>query len=163
MRPPLLRTRGTDRRMRNFDVREVTAGVVFSGVGIFFLIAGWQLSLGSLARMGPGFFPTALSIVTIVVGLLIALRGLRLPEGGFSEIAWRPLLAVILGIAAFALVTARAGLVPGTFCAISIAAFGDRASRLPNVLLLAAGMGLAAWLIFLVALGLPIPAFRRFW
>ncbi len=149
--------------MRGVNVREVTAGLLFAGIGLFFLVSGWELSRGTLTRMGPGFIPAALAVIAIVVGLLIALRGFRVADGGFGEIAWRPLIAVLLGIAAFALITVRFGLLPGTFFAIAISAFGDRASRPLNVFLLALGITIAAWLIFLVGLGLPIPAFRNLW
>ena len=40
------------------------------GVGVFTVLMGQKYSLGTMARMGPGYFPFLLGIVMIVLGAL---------------------------------------------------------------------------------------------
>jgi hypothetical protein len=62
---------------------------------------------------------------------------------------------------AFAGLIEPLGLVPSMFLATAISMFADDKARLPAVLIYAVLATLAGWLLFLVALDLPIPAFWR--
>ena len=67
-------------------------------IGTGFLMFGRELEMGTSFRMGPGYFPTILSIVMIALGAVIALQGLRgtLQENSFGGVPWRG-LALIIG------------------------------------------------------------------
>ncbi|MGN6703835.1 MAG: tripartite tricarboxylate transporter TctB family protein, partial [Burkholderiaceae bacterium] len=51
----------------------------YYGGGLMFLLGvgavmkGFQYKIGSLSRMGPGYFPVAVGVVLAVMGILIAL------------------------------------------------------------------------------------------
>ena len=59
--------------------RDVVGGLVVMTIGTGFLMFGRELEMGTSFRMGPGYFPTILSIVMIALGAVIALQGLRAP------------------------------------------------------------------------------------
>ena len=48
--------------------RDVIGGLVVMAIGAGFLLSGQALDLGSSLRMGPGYFPTILSILMIASG-----------------------------------------------------------------------------------------------
>lgn len=56
--------------------KDVTAGVVFVAIGTIFLLGALSLSQGTIISMGPGFFPTAISILLITVGCILILKGI---------------------------------------------------------------------------------------
>jgi len=55
--------------------KDFWAGIMFTGTGIFFMIASRAFSMGTAVRMGPAYFPTVLGGILVVLGLVILLRG----------------------------------------------------------------------------------------
>ena len=51
--------------------QDLGAGLAFMLIGLAGLYFGSDLAFGSSSRMGPGYFPTLLSALIIVVGLVI--------------------------------------------------------------------------------------------
>ncbi|MCC6870733.1 MAG: tripartite tricarboxylate transporter TctB family protein, partial [Burkholderiales bacterium] len=48
--------------------KDFWAGILFIALGIFAITVGSNYTLGSAARMGPGYFPRILGILLIVLG-----------------------------------------------------------------------------------------------
>ena len=70
--------------------RDVVGGLVVMAIGAGFLLFGQELEMGTSFRMGPGYFPTILSILMIGLGAaMIALR-LRAPHHGGTASARCP-------------------------------------------------------------------------
>ena len=78
--------------------RDIVGGLVVMTIGAGFLMFGRELEMGTSFRMGPGYFPTILSVLMIALGAVITLQGLRgaLQENSFGPIPWRG-LALIIG------------------------------------------------------------------
>ena len=49
--------------------QDIGAGLVFVLIGLAGLYFGSELAFGTSARMGPGYFPTLLSVLIIAIGL----------------------------------------------------------------------------------------------
>ena len=83
-------------------------------IGTGFLMIGRDLDMGSSFRMGPGYFPTVLSVLMIALGLAITALALRCPagEGGSTPLPWRGLLLIIGGAVFFGLAVRGLGLAP---------------------------------------------------
>ncbi len=58
--------------------KDLVAGLLFIAVGIAAIAIAANYTLGTAARMGPGYFPRILGILLIVLGAILALRSLRL-------------------------------------------------------------------------------------
>jgi len=58
-------------------VKDIATAVFFMLVGSFFLVNGLEYHTGTMAAMGPGFFPVAFSSIMIVLGIVILVRGIR--------------------------------------------------------------------------------------
>jgi hypothetical protein len=144
----------------NRDLVDLISGALLALVGLIFLVPAFGYGIGSLTAMGAGFLPMAVSAITIGLGLAILVQGLRGRLAEVPEIAWRPLVAVAAGMAAFALLVERLGMVPAIIAAVFLAALGDRESRPLGTIVLAVFLCIGVWLVFAVGLGLPIRAFR---
>ena len=141
--------------------RDVIGGGLIMAIGAGFLLLGSDLEFGTSHRMGPGYFPTVLNVILIVLGAVMVVQALRKPreEGAFSHLPWRGLL-LILGATLFFGFTLRGlGLVPVLLVVVFATAWASRYARLRTSVPLAAGMTLFCFLIFIRGLGLPLPLF----
>lgn len=139
--------------------RDVAGGVIVAAVAAFLLAGALRMRVGTALEMGPGYFPMLVSSVAVILGLLIAAGGLA-RSGAIQDVHWRPMLAVLGAIAAFAVILGQIGLIPAMIVGVAIAASGDATSRWRQTLLVAVGAALASWLVFRVGLGLQMPGLR---
>ena len=51
--------------------RDVVGGLLVMAIGAGFLLAGQELEFGTSFRMGPGYFPTLLSLLMIALGAVL--------------------------------------------------------------------------------------------
>lgn len=54
--------------------KDLWAGIMFTGTGIFFMAASRAFPMGTAVRMGPAYFPTVLGGILVVLGLVILSR-----------------------------------------------------------------------------------------
>lgn len=152
--------------LRRKNRQDLLGGLVMIAIGVLAMLVGQQYSIGTLARMGPGFFPVALGAILAVLGILIMLTaddvGAPDPDGEQEEgpPQWRGWACIILGMVAFIVLGGLAGLVPATFALVFISALGDTDQTVPRALLLALGVTAAGAFIFTSLLELQFPLFR---
>ncbi|HEX7063233.1 MAG TPA: tripartite tricarboxylate transporter TctB family protein [Woeseiaceae bacterium] len=134
--------------------------------GLVTVVEAQTYEMGDLARMGPGYFPTLLGSVLVLLGLLIPFAGDSDEEHGDAGRAidtgarLRGFLCIVAGILAFMVSTRYGGLVPGTFALVFVAAMGDRSHTVKSALVLAAAITLFAAIVFAWALQVQFPLFR---
>ena len=148
--------------LKQIDTRDFIAGAALIAVGLFVaLYASSHYTVGDPARMGPGFFPTALGWILAGLGVLIVLLSFRKTVHAFEPppFALRPFLAVLLAIGVFSALVDRVGLVPTALVMTVIAAFANSEFNLLRALVLGAFLALLSWLIFSVGLQMTLPAF----
>ncbi len=56
--------------------KDFWSGALFVAVGVGAIVLGSKYTLGSVARMGPGYFPRLIGILLVVLGGMLALRAL---------------------------------------------------------------------------------------
>lgn len=144
------------------------AGVFVAGVGLFAIIIGSRYGVGSLARVGPGLFPSLLGTVLLLLGIAIVLTAGRggepahvptMHDSGDHPFDLRGWLAIVLGVVWFIAITPLLGLIPGTFGCVFVSALGDRSATLPKSVILAAVVSVAGAMIFGWALKVGVPFF----
>jgi hypothetical protein len=143
------------RAVRLTNPRDLVAAALVLGVGLLFVVHGFSYPMGSARRMGAGFFPVLLGILAMGLSLPLALRAFTVVETA-ERAAWRPFLAVVGGVAAFAAALPTLGLGPALVLTVMLATLGDERPRLVDAAMLAVGLAVGAWAIFIVGLGLPI-------
>jgi Tripartite tricarboxylate transporter TctB family len=141
--------------------RDVVGGCLIVAVGALFLLLGRDLEFGNSFQMGPGYFPTVLSILTMILGAVMAFTGLRgaRVEGAFSHIPWIGVISVIGSVVFFGFTIRGIGIAPAVALVVLATASASRYSRLTTSVLLALGMGTFCTFLFVYALGLPLPIF----
>ena len=147
---------------RSAAQRDLVAGCLLIVLGGGVAAEASRYTVGTLARMGPGYFPLILGSVLALTGALIVVnRGAGTDEQERSPpYDLRASICVVGTVLAFALLAAHAGFAPATFACVFIAALGDRSASLRNSVLLAAATTVAGMLLFAYALGIPIPIWR---
>lgn len=144
---------------RSPNLWEIGAAAVVFALGAFLVWQGSEYPLGSLNRMGPGFFPVGLGIVLMGFGVALIYE-VRRSEAPPPDLKLRPFVMIGAGLLAFVLMLDRFGLVPATVALTVLSALADRPVRPRAVIgtaLVVAGIG---YFIFLRGFGLQIEAFR---
>ena len=147
--------------------RDFYAGGLVILFGLVMALKGPTYHLGSLMHMGPGFLPTALGIILIGLGLVIAGGAINIPEGEDEDLLpahpeWLGWACILAGPLCFIIFGGYFGLIPGTFACVFVSALGDRTATLKGSLLLAAlitvfGVGLFSYLL---QIPMPLLAWR---
>ena len=140
--------------------QDVTGGVVLCLFGAAAAFMAAELETGTARNMGPGYFPMMASVVIILCGVVIGGVGLFSVPTRLSRPDWGPLGSVIVAGTAFAVLMPAAGLLPAVAATLVLPGLFDRRITIRSLLLLTFGLCLAAWLIFIFALGLPIAAWK---
>jgi hypothetical protein len=138
--------------------QDLGAGVVFIVIGIAGIVFGNHLPMGTTARMGPGYFPMLLSGLIIFIGLITAARGLSVDGPPIDRFHLRPLVFILAAIIASGYLLNAAGLALTSIIVTLLAAYARRDVNLLETLVLGAGIGLFAILVFVYALNQPLPA-----
>ncbi|PTM51910.1 tripartite tricarboxylate transporter TctB family protein [Phreatobacter oligotrophus] len=120
-----------------------------------YLIA--DLPMGTAARMGPGYVPRALAVLIALIGAFIAARAFVTAGDAFPAIAWRPILLVGAAVGLFGLLLPRLGLAATAFIVVLVAGLAATDMRWKELILIAVGLSVFAVLLFVKALGLPMP------
>ncbi len=146
--------------MISVDLRDLVGGIAVAMVGGAFFLAARNLPEAPAGQIGPGFVPAAVGLVALGLGLIIALRAFR-TSARFPDVELRPVFAVFAAVATFGLLVKSTGLAPALIGTTTIAAMGSARSRPLAVAGLAIAVAIGCWLIFIVALGLPVQALRN--
>jgi hypothetical protein len=107
--------------------------------------------------MGPGYFPTVLGALLSLVGLITVLRGLLRPGTAVGALAYREILLVLTATVLFGVLLRGAGLIVAVLLLVMVGAYASRYFRWGTAVALGAGMAAFCVLVFVKALGLPIP------
>jgi putative Ca2+/H+ antiporter (TMEM165/GDT1 family) len=121
--------------------------------GLLAALKGPDYGPGTLMHMGPGFMPTALGVILILLGLAIAVDEQILPDHP-QWFAWGCILASPL---MFIIFGTYFGMFPGTFMCIFVAALGDKTQTYKSAVALALIVGVAGTALFSYLLQVPMP------
>lgn len=149
--------------MRLTNRRELYSAALLMIIGIGTAVEGASYNIGTLDRMGPGYFPVALGILLTLIGALLIATPSTEGEAEktvFTRDQYRSWALVVFGLVVFIVLGHYLGLVPATFALVFISALADRTNSVKASLLLAAGTTVAAIGIFHYALQMQFPLFR---
>jgi hypothetical protein len=143
-------------RRRSFP--DVLAGGIFVAIGAAFVVGSLGYELGTLLRMGPGYFPLLVGAIVAALGLAIVVKGLIAGEViSFGAIPWRAVAAISFAVLFFGFTVERLGFVPTSAVTALVATLASPRVRLLHAVAVAAGLTVASTLIFVVGLQLRIP------
>ncbi len=156
---------GSDKKTYNKDYYGGALMVLVGGCAAY---AARSYNIGTLAHMGPGYFPFAVGILLAITGVLIAVTAKKKPSGGEAALVghnhdipdFRGAACIILGTIAFYFCGEYLGLLPATFAIVFISALGDRSNSVLASFVLAMCMAIVAVVIFWWALQVQMPLFK---
>jgi hypothetical protein len=137
------------------------AGAVFVAIGAAGLYFASDLSFGSAARMGPGYFPMLLSAIILLIGVVVGVKALSVEGPPVERIPLRPIVIIVVCIVGFGLLIERLGVAIAAAALVLLASFarpGARSgSRFVESIALAIGLSVFVIVVFVYALGQPLP------
>ncbi|WP_285673283.1 tripartite tricarboxylate transporter TctB family protein [Paralimibaculum aggregatum] len=136
--------------------KDVLTGLLFIAIGAFFAIGAQDYAMGTMRRMGPGYFPVVLGSLLVIIGTVLAIKSVvrRLPEP-IDRLHIRPVLGLTAAILVFAALVERAGLVAACIACVVVAGIASSETRWREAALIAVGMAAFSALVFKALLGLP--------
>lgn len=142
--------------------RQVISGAVLIAFSIAILVTSWNYPTGSLTQMGPGYMPHLIAYALIAMGLGVMISDLRDTSPHYAEpMHWRALVFISAAVLVFVALIEPAGLVPAMFCAVAASKLANSRAGLLSIVIYSAAVTLAGYLLFIVALGLPLTVFGR--
>jgi hypothetical protein len=117
--------------------------------------------------MGPGLFPALIGAILVGIGgFMLATEIVRARtsatalRSAWERIEWRSLAAVIAAMAAFAVLISSFGLAPAIVAIVAVSSLADDRIRPLSVIGLSTGLLITVYVVFVLALDLPIPMLR---
>jgi len=142
---------------------DLLTGILFLALGAFAMIYGSRYSLGTAARMGPGYYPLLASSGLVLLGLVLVVRSFIATGGEAGLINLRPLILILAGTLAFGLLIDRAGLIIAGLVLVFAARLADRGFRPVEVSILAVCLVAFTLAIFRYGLGMPLRLWPAGW
>jgi hypothetical protein len=150
--------------------RELCAGLLMVSIGLFIALWGYShYRAGTLMHMGPGFMPTALGIILVLIGIAVGATAFAPTEGGehgqsilAENPQWWAWFCILLSPLAFIACGFYAGMAIGTFACVFIAALGDRDVTFKSASLLSLLVTAFGVTLFVRLLQVPLAVFVTF-
>lgn len=153
--------------------KDFFSGLMFMGVGVAFAWGSLSYSVGTGARMGPGYFPLMLGILLAILGGAIAFKALVIETEDGDKIgtwAWKPMGFVIGANILFGVLLGglpsihlpAMGMVVAIYGLTIVASLAGDSFKLKEVLILATILAAGSYLAFIKLLALQFPVWPAF-
>lgn len=138
------------------DLRTLLGGVVTVLLGVATLLKARSYPMGSVLRMGPGFFPTLIAGLITLLGVLLVIRAMGARPSEPPDFQWRPVLMIPGGIALFALLLERVGLAAATVALVFVSSLAEPVFRPLRSVVLSIAILAMIYVVFILILHMPI-------
>jgi len=146
--------------MNILSLRFIVAAILVA-IGLSGFVLGLDYDFGSARRMGPGYFPVVLSGLLVLLALIEGISAiLKKEQQHETPVDWRPLIAILVAVAAFAITIAYFGLIPAFLVVIGISSLAQPSYGWKPALILSLVTCVGAWLLFSQLLGMTLPLFN---
>jgi heme A synthase len=147
--------------------RDFYAGGLMLLLGLGIALKGATYRAGTLMHMGPGFLPTALGVILVLLGIAIAIAGLGPAEPGSAhgenilpeQPQWWAWFCILMSPVCFIIFGRYFGLAPATFSCVLIAALGDKDATWRGSIILSTVVAVFGVGLFSYFLQVPMPIF----
>jgi Tripartite tricarboxylate transporter TctB family len=141
------------------NLKDLLGGLVFLLIAAAFAFGALNYDIGTAFRMGPGYFPIVLSGILALLGILIAVRGVRTEGTPVGAIPVRGLICVLLAPVVFGLTVRGLGLAPAIALVVLLGSLGSRMMTPVVAIAATASLTIFCVVVFWWGLGLPLRLF----
>jgi hypothetical protein len=153
--------------------KDFFAGLMFMGVGVAFAWGATTYSVGTGARMGPGYFPLMLGIFLALLGTAITFVALVSQRVGGDKIgkwAFKPLFFVIAANLLFGVCLGglpsigipAVGMMVGIYVLTFVASMAEKGMKVKATFILATVLAVISYVAFVKVLKLQFPVWPAF-
>ena len=138
--------------------KDLLSGLMFCAFGIGAAVVAQDYNLGSLSRMGSGFFPTVLGTGLALLGLAITVRAVIKPETSepIADLGLRPAFFISVAIVLFGVLIDDFGLLAALAALIIVARFAGREGSVLELAVMVIVLTAIAVAVFVYALGVRL-------
>ena len=149
--------------------KDFWGGMLFAVLGLIFAVIARGIpgvsflpgySMGTPARMGPGFFPFYLGALLFILGVVIAVGGVRgtaTEDSKVDKFHMRPIILVLGAVVLFGIILKAVGMLLAGWLLVMIASFGSYEFQWKRSAILGIVLVIFCALTFVWGLKLPIP------
>lgn len=137
--------------------KDFWSGAIFITIGLAAIYIGQDYSMGSAGRMGPAYFPTILGGLLALIGAIAIVRSLITSGEALEAFTMKGIVLVITGTVLFGVLVRGAGLAIAIVVLVMLSGLASIKFRVAPFLAVAIGLAVFSVLVFVKALGLPMP------
>jgi hypothetical protein len=153
--------------------KDFVSGLMFMGIGLAFALGATKYSLGTGARMGPGYFPLMLGVMMVILGVVITFNSLVIERSGGDKIgkwAYKPLVFIIAANLVFGVCLGglpsiklpAMGMIFGIYVLSFVASMAEPGWKVKPTFILATGLAVISYVAFVKILNLQFPVWPAF-
>ena len=153
--------------------KDFFSGLLFTGIGVAFAWGATTYTVGTGARMGPGYFPLMLGVLLALLGSVIlfkSLVGVADEHGKVGRWFWRPVVFIVLANLIFGVLIGglpsiglpAMGMVAAIYALTLISARAGSTYSIKEVLILSTILAVGSYVVFILVLKLQIQVWPAF-
>lgn len=139
------------------NAKDFWTGLIYLFVGSGALIISRDYDMGTAVKMGPAYFPTLLSVLLMVIGIISVLRSFFKSGSPIGVVAWKGLVLIVASTLLFGMIVRGAGLLLALPLLVIVSASASARFSWKSSLAEAVGITVFCIVIFLKGLGVPLP------
>ncbi len=153
--------------------KDFFSGLLYTAVGVGFAWGASNYTIGTGARMGPGYFPLILGVLMAILGGVIMFNALVIETEDGDKIgswAWKPLFFIIAANLIFGLLLAGLpsigfpafGMIAAIYALTFVASLAGEEFNFKAVFILATILAVMSYAAFILLLKLQFPVWPAF-
>jgi hypothetical protein len=139
------------------STKDFWTGLLYIFFGSIAVIVARDYGMGTGVKMGPAYFPTILGGLLAGIGVISVVRSFITPGTPIGAFAFKGLILITVSVVLFAFIVRSAGLVVALPLLVIMSASASARFRWPVALIMAAVLAIFCILVFVQALGIPLP------
>ncbi len=148
-------------QLRISNPQNFWAGIMFIAFGVTAIVVARDYEMGTAMRMGPGYFPTYLGVLLVLVGVVVSIMGVKgAKTDALKPFAWKPMILLTLAFCFFGWGIDHIGFIPSLFIVVIGSALGGKRFILKEMIPMSFVLVALAYGIFIYGIALP---FKLFW
>ena len=153
--------------------KDFFSGLMFMGVGVAFAWGATTYTVGTGARMGPGYFPLLLGVLLAILGGVITFKAMVVETEDGEKIgswAWKPLLYIIAANLIFGVLLGglpsiklpAMGMIAAIYALTFVSSLAGEEFNFKEVLVLSTVLSAMSYVAFILLLKLQFPVWPAF-